>query len=76
MAIALMVLFLGIGINVVMLRQPPKRFPRFAETCQGCGCQAPPMEYPPAVAECPICQWMANQRLHHQLALNGDRIRK
>lgn len=58
MTISLMFLVFGIGINLAVLRQVHKNFPRFARTCEGCGCQAPPMEYPPAVYDCPICQWV------------------
>jgi Zn finger protein HypA/HybF involved in hydrogenase expression len=71
MTIALVLLTLGVGINLVMLTQVQKGFPRFANTCKGCGCQAPPMEYPPAVYECPICQWMVQQNLWDHLKLSA-----
>lgn len=58
MTIALIFLLLGVGINIALLGQAHKNFPRFANTCKGCGSQAPPMDYPPTVYECPVCQWM------------------
>ncbi len=73
MAIALMLILLGVGVNIVMFSQAHKNLPRFAKTCQGCGCQAPPMEYPPAVDECPVCQWMAYQNLQHHLGIRHNR---
>ncbi len=62
MAIAILLLMVGAVINVIMLAQPRKTLPRFTNICIGCGFQIPPMEYPPSVYECPICQWM-EQRL-------------
>jgi len=63
MAIAVLLLILGVGVNVAMFSRVAKGFPRFAKTCEGCGCQAPPMSHPPTVHECPICQWMQYQQL-------------
>ena len=75
MAIALLFVLLGVSINIAMLFQAHKEFPRFAKTCQGCGCQAPPMAYPPAIFECPMCQWMESQNLQ-QLPFIGARLDK
>jgi hypothetical protein len=62
MAIAILLLITGMVINVIMLAQPRRMLPQFTEICTGCGFQTPPMEYPPPVYACPICQWM-EQRL-------------
>jgi hypothetical protein len=67
MVTALLLALLGVGINIAMLTQAQKGFPRFAKTCQGCGCQAPPMPYPPAVHACPGCHWLENQNLSQSL---------
>jgi len=72
MAIALLLMVFGVGINIVMFSQAHKAFPRFANTCQGCGCQTPPMAYPPAVSDCPMCEWVARHNLRHQLGLQDD----
>jgi hypothetical protein len=58
MAIITTLLIMGIVTNLIVLAQPQKTLPRFAKTCTGCGCQTPPMEYPPAVYGCPMCEGM------------------
>jgi hypothetical protein len=58
MEIAITLIITGIFTNIVTLAQPRKTFPRFAKACVGCNCQTPPMEYPPAVYGCPVCQWV------------------
>jgi hypothetical protein len=57
MVIEIILIITGIATNVVVLMQPLKAQSRFTETCTGCGGQAPPVEYPPAVHQCLLCDW-------------------
>ena len=56
MITAFVLIGLGVLTQVVVLATTRTGLPRFTKPCPTCGNQAPPMERPPALSDCPECE--------------------
>ncbi|MBW4520514.1 MAG: hypothetical protein KME16_12535 [Scytolyngbya sp. HA4215-MV1] len=56
MVTALVLIGLGVLVQTVVLTTTQTVLPRFVKVCPTCRNQLPPMEYPPAIYDCPECE--------------------
>jgi hypothetical protein len=56
MVTVIILIMLGVLTQVVVLATNRSDLPRFSKACPTCGNRLPPMEYPPAMADCLECE--------------------